>query len=61
LLKFKKIVTSTEEEKKSDTNVAGKTVDKYINMTSQEKSANSINIRYTDNKIKILDKGGEFS
>jgi Icc-related predicted phosphoesterase len=29
--------------------------------TSQEKSASSINIRYTDNKIKILEKGKEFS
>lgn len=29
--------------------------------TPQEKSVNSINIRYTDNKIKILKKGKEFS
>jgi hypothetical protein len=29
--------------------------------TPQEKSLNSINIRYTDNKIKILEKGTEFS
>lgn len=32
-----------------------------IAMTSQEESANSVNIRYTDNKIKILEKGDEFS
>ena len=32
-----------------------------IALTSQEASANSINIRYTDNKIKILKKGEEFS
>lgn len=29
--------------------------------TPQEKSADSINIRYTDNKITILEKGEEFS
>lgn len=29
--------------------------------TSQEKSTDSINIRYTDNKITILEKGEEFS
>lgn len=32
-----------------------------IAMTSQEESTNSVNIRYTDNKIKILEKGDEFS
>lgn len=32
-----------------------------IAQTPQEKSSNSINIRYTDNKIKILEKGEEFS
>ncbi|QAT61526.1 serine/threonine protein phosphatase [Acidilutibacter cellobiosedens] len=33
----------------------------YAALTPQEASTNSINIRYTDNKIKILEKGDEFS
>lgn len=32
-----------------------------IALSPQEASTNSINIRYTDNKIKILEKGDEFS
>lgn len=32
-----------------------------IALTSQEASPNSINVRYVDNKIKILEKGEEFS
>jgi len=32
-----------------------------IALTSQEASENSVNIRYIDNKIKILERGDEFS